>query len=64
MLKPTKDKKICISTELRRLMKMKIQSFLEWQYGIELGIDFPRVHRIGTPHGDGSPRAIIAQFLR
>ena len=41
-----------------------LQSFLEWQCGIEPGIEFQRVHRIGKPRGDGSPRAIIAWFLR
>ena len=40
------------------------QSFLEQQCGIEPGIEFQRVHRIGKPRGDGSPRAIIARFLR
>ena len=41
-----------------------LQSFLERQCGIEPGIKFQHVHRIGKPHGDGSPRAIIAQSLR
>ena len=45
-----------------------LQSCLERQCGIELGtavgIEFHRLHRIGKPHGDGSPRAIIARFLR
>ena len=41
-----------------------LQSFLERQCGIEPGIEFQRVHRIGNPRRDGSPRAIIARFLR
>jgi len=41
-----------------------LQSFLERQCGIEPGIEFQRLHRIGNPRGDGSPRAIIARFLR
>ena len=41
-----------------------LQSFLERQCGIEPGIEFRRVHRIGKPRRDGSPRAIIARFLR
>ena len=41
-----------------------LQSFLEQQCGIEPGIEFQRVHRIGKPRRDGSPRAIIARFLR
>ena len=41
-----------------------LQSFLERQCGVEPGIEFQCVHRIGKPHGDGRPRAIIAQFLR
>ena len=42
-----------------------LNSFLEQQCGVETeGIEFQRVHRIGKPHDDGSPRAIIARFLR
>ncbi|XP_044171856.1 uncharacterized protein LOC122956257 [Acropora millepora] len=41
-----------------------LQSFLERQCGIEPGIEFQRVHRIGNPRRDGSPRAIIARFQR
>ena len=41
-----------------------LQSFLEQQCGIEPCIEFQRVHRIGKPRGDGSPRVIIARFLR
>ena len=41
-----------------------LQSFLERQCGIEPGIEFQCVHRIGNPRRDGSPRAIIARFLR
>lgn len=41
-----------------------LQSFLERRCGIEPGIEFQRVHRIGKPRGDGNPRAIIARFLR
>ena len=41
-----------------------LQSLLERQCGIEPGIEFQRVHRIRKPRGDGSPRAIIARFLR
>ena len=38
-----------------------LQSFLEQQCGVEpAGIEFQRVHRIGKPHRDASPRAIIA----
>ena len=40
-----------------------LQSFLEWQCGIEPGMEFQRVHRIGKPRGDGSPRPIIARFF-
>ena len=42
-----------------------LQSFLEQQCGVEpAAIEFQRVNRIGKPHRDGSPRAIIARFLR
>ena len=41
-----------------------LQSFLERQCGIKPGIEFQHVHRIGKPCGDGSPRAIVAWFLR
>ena len=41
-----------------------LKSFLEKQCGVQRDIEFQRVHRIGKPHEDGSPRAIIARFLR
>ena len=42
-----------------------LKSFLEQQCGVQPdGIEFQQVHRIGKPHEDGSPRAIIARFLR
>ena len=42
-----------------------LKSFLEQQCGVQPdGIEFQRVHRIGKRHEDGSPRAIIARFLR
>lgn len=42
-----------------------LEAFLEQQCGIHPeGIEFQRVHRVGKPHVDGSPRAIIARFLR
>ena len=42
-----------------------LQSFLEQQCGVEpAAIEFQRVNRIGKPHRDGSPTAIIARFLR
>ncbi|KAL9988158.1 hypothetical protein ACROYT_G002566 [Oculina patagonica] len=45
--------------------RMVLNSFLEQQCGVQtMGIEFQRVHRIGKPHDDGSPRAIIARFLR
>ena len=51
------------TVEDENLLKV-LQSFLEQQCGIEPGIEFQRVHRIGKPRGDGSPRVIIARFLR
>ena len=40
-----------------------LQSFLEQQYGVEPGIEFQRVYRIGKPQEDRISRAIIARFL-
>lgn len=55
-------------TELKRQMEDEnslnvLQSFLEQQCEIEPGIEFQRVHRIGKPQEDRSPRAITARFL-
>ena len=33
-----------------------LQSFLEWHCRIKPNIEFQHVHRIGKPHGDGTPR--------
>lgn len=45
--------------------RMVLNSFLEQQCGVQTeGIEFQGVHRIGKTHDDGSPRAIIARFLR
>ena len=45
--------------------RMVLNSFLEQQCGVQIeGIEFLRAHRIGKTHDDGSPRAIIARFLR
>ena len=43
--------------------RMVLNSFLEQQCGVQTE-GFQRVHRIGKTHDDGSPRAIIARFLR
>ena len=40
-----------------------LKSFLEQQCGVQREIEFQRVHRIGKPYEDGSPRAII-DFLK
>ena len=45
--------------------RIVLNSFLEQQCGVQTeGIEFQRVHRVGKTHDDGSPRAIIARFLR
>ena len=41
-----------------------LQSFLERQCGIEPGIEFQRVHRIGNPRRDGLPHSLAVMRIQ